>query len=103
MGPYLQEPLRHKDWHMSEHGAVLYNVNRAGGYPKYLLLADGTQGSNTRSRRYWKVGNETGTHSGTLLVSVECRPGADEATLQPDNVAQVKENPTKNRRLSQRH
>ena len=39
--------------------------------------------SSTRTKRYWKVGEETSQYTGDTCVSVEEGPGADEVALNP--------------------
>ena len=54
-------------------------------YARDSLAGEKPQSSSTRTKRYWKVGEETTQNAGDSFVSVEKGPGADEVTPNPVN------------------
>ena len=68
---------------MSSHGAILYKNQSLGGCSKYMLLEGDPRSPSTRTKRYWKVGEETSQYTGGTFISVEEGPGADEVVLNP--------------------
>ena len=89
MGPFAQKPSRHKSWYMSPHGAILYKNQSLGGCSKYMLSVGDPQLSSTRTKRYWKVGEETPQYIGDTFISVEEGTGADEVTLNPAHTGKL--------------
>ena len=50
---------------------------------KYMLSVGDPWSASTRSKSFWKVGEETSQYTGNTFVSVEEGPGTDEVTLNP--------------------
>ena len=74
---------------MSPHGAMLYKNQSLGGCSKYMLSMGDPWSSSTRTKRYWKVGEETTQYTGDTFVGVEEGPDADEVTLNPANAGKL--------------
>ena len=89
MGPFAQKPPRHKGWYMSSHGAILYENQSSGGCLKCMLSVADPRSASTRSKRYWKVGEEISQYTGDTFVSVEEGPGTDEVTLNPAHTGKL--------------
>ena len=89
MGPFAQNPPGHKGCHMSSHGAILCKNQSLGGCSKCMLSVGDPRSASTRTKIYWKVGEETLQYTGDKLVSVEEGPDTDEVTLNPAHTGKL--------------
>ena len=58
MGPFARKPPRHKGWYMSPHGVILYKNQTSGGCLKYMLSVGDPRSATTRSKSFWRVGED---------------------------------------------